>query len=428
MKSTKQSICLVSVGLFLAASGVAQSIPSPTIWFGFDGTANNFTTAYYGAVSIQTDNNHLATQHYTNRFGHSDSVISFWSNNDKQTHVSVVNAGTTNTTGIKLLGYSNNTDPVSFPDNFTISCWVYADPSSTLVRKIVYADNDNSGFALLHKGSDIFLRRVVSNGNRFDYFFGAPASFDAGTGWYHVILVMGKRSPDNARYTKLYVGKPSLVKYDATGPRVVTATSPADPLASNFGGAYTFTGVQSFMTTTTSWGLGNADNSDPVHSTNIAPVYRVDDLAVWGIALTDMEAFQLFDCQRQHPADQCWAAPQSRMAQPEQPQDTVAVKDTLVVAVKDTVSTETIRGITVFPNPTSGETWLRISGIKAGTDLTCTLMDMNGRVLHTRRIAGVKDGQAIRLGNLKAITKVPGTYLLRVVTPDGSKTIKLVVQ
>lgn len=389
-------IKILCLGVFIFITiQVKSQIAQPTIWFSFDNTLNSS----YGSATSSGSNYNFSD---LNRFNESSKAVHF-----PTTHTT----GHLLTSSSKLFGYTTG----NLPDNFTISCWVYVDPSDTQVRKIFYSDSDDSRFGLLHKGKDIFLRRVPSsNTTRFDYRFWAPASFDAGTGWYHVIFVMGKRSSDNAKYCKLYIGKkPGYVKYDATGPRVITTTT--DPLAPDFGGAYAFLGQQSFMNTTTQWGFGNGDSNDPVHTTNIAAVRRMDDFAVWGIALTDAQAKALYDCQKTSAANSCWSSS--------------LVDNPVALVVGSSATTEIANiGLTVYPNPTSGD--LKVQITEAGAaEAQIRVLDLSGRMLYAQTSALDAGYTEVVLPDFK--TKVGGNsglYLLEVITAQQRHVVKVAVK
>lgn len=417
MKKITRYQSLSVLFFFFALNGIAQNIKAPVVWFSFNGTTP--LVANYSNVQVQINSSASQISYTVDRFGNSLKAIGF---PNKQSALIVADASG-NQGNVKLFGYSDNA--TNLPDSFTISCWVYVEPKETpvLARKIFFTDNDNSRFALIHKGAQIYLRRTVRNettatDNRFDYLFGEPASFDAGTGWYQVILVMGKRAEDAAKYCKLYVGKPHQVKYDSDTPRIVTA--PADVLAADFGGSYAFTGVQDFMNTNvTAWGLGNADDNDPVHGTSIASVKQMDDFSVWDTTITDLQARNLFYCQREHPADQCWNTPNLNAG--------AAKKVQPPMITTDLSAEKAVTGIRVFPNPTSGEVWVQLPADATSGTTSLTLTDLNGKVLYLRTVTAGKTGQSVQL-NVKSITKTNGIYLLQLSTPDQIQTFKIIVQ
>lgn len=411
-KIVQYGICLMTVCGFVAPGTMAQTVPRPGLWFSFNGA--NYTIADYGSATVVASASH-SVRNSRDRFYHDSSAANFWIEQDKLTNLVTVDPTFLDPAARKLFGFVSTPD--ALPNNFTISCWVYVDGTDLYTpRKIFYTDNNDSRFALIHKGADIYLRRTAHNNttntdNRFDYYFGAPATFDAGTGWYQVILVMGKRAADGAKYTKLYVGKPGNVKYDATGPRVIEQY-PHDVLASDFGGAYAFTGVQDFMNTSiTEWGMGNADDNDPKFSSDIAPVLSMDDFAVWGEALTDMQAFTLFNCQKYSEADECWAGSTGRIA-------TKPAADTIV---------KTNTAIIVYPNPVSNQLRVKIPAIQSTGSIWLTLVDLNGRTLYRKSVPAQKAGQTLVIDHMRSHVPTVGIYLLEVVTPGQHKTFKILV-
>lgn len=425
-------LCLL---VFFKIHTIAQTIPAPTVWYSFDRPGEQALYADIGNVKCLRYSPSSVT-YIVGRpgTGINSTAVSFESaapgfgallSSDMEGYVYYV----------KLFGATDasNSAYTKIPDNFTISCWVYVDPSdNTHARKIFFTDYEHSRFALLHKGPNIYLRRVATQDrnhvfaiNRFDYLMGAPASFDAGAGWYHVILVMGER-PDKAKYTKLFIGKPGWVRYDGSGPRVVSTSSTGplptspDKLASNFGGAYAFTGKQYFMDDEShGWGMGNIDQDDDVHHAAIAPVKAIDDFAVWSRAFTESEAFELFNCQKAHPASACWIANQARKA------DTANLLKSPPTVEKEAAK---ISSISVFPNPTTGYLWINIPAVNNGSgNAHITISDLGGKLLYTATVVPGKTGRSIQL-NMKAITKASGIFLLRVSDIGQSQTFKIVVQ
>lgn len=414
-------LLIACAGAFLQHT-IAQTIPQPlaprpSVWFSFDVFSLSGMGAGIGSASAFPKylQDYYPPHSTSDRFGISGKAVGLEGSYQNAMKIT----GQSNNSPAKLFGYN----ATIFPSDFTIACWVYVKPSLiALMHKVFYSDEYNSRFALMHRGSDIYLRRVATDKNgveqRFDYLFGAPASFDAGEGWYLIILVMGNRSNDNAGYTKLYVGKPGYVKYDATGPRVVATSNNTDPLASNFGGSYTFLGVQPFMQNITDgWGLGNWDNNDPVYGDKIVPVHRIDDFTVWGEALDEMQAYRLFMCQKDNPASSCWVSATGTSAR--KPEQLMATATGAAEILKG--------GLSVYPTPTTGELSVTIPQGTEGA-VTCELLDLSGKLLLTQTNTTGKQGQVLRLNNLKKAAPVPGMYLLKVVTPTQTKTFKIVIQ
>lgn len=433
-------LCLLVFSTFhttaqsIMTPGPSISIPKPKVWYSFDRSGDQALYADIGNTKcLRYSPSSAAYIPGRPGAGINSTAVSFDSvlpkfggllTSDMQGHVY----------DVKLFGVTDASlsTVTPIPPNFTISCWVYVDPSDTAhTRKIFFTDNTKSRFALLHKGPNIYLRRIATYDrnhafaiNRFDYLMGAPASFDAGEGWYHVILVMGER-PDKAKYTKLFIGKPGWVRYDGSGPRVVSTSSTGplpdspDRLASNFGGAYAFTGKQSFMDDESlGWGLGNIDGDDDVHHATIAPVRAIDDFAVWDTTFTEAQAFELFKCQKVNPANSCWVNYTIRKMD-----STIVEKQQPLVGKEP----QEIAAISVFPNPTTGDLWVKIPADETGGNASIMIADMSGRILYTRTVVLAKTGQSVQL-NMKTITKASGIYLLQVAGPSQAKSFKIVVQ
>ncbi|MFT3826599.1 MAG: T9SS type A sorting domain-containing protein [Chitinophagaceae bacterium] len=413
MKRITRYNSLLVLFICTALCSVAQTgIPTPAVWFSLP-TSDNWNKSVYGNARVMGYNGGGAYMNIN------DGAVNFGSASNPRMGSLVIVDTNNIKENVKLFGYGDAS--TAFPDNFTIACWIYAYPAENpaYARKIFYTDFGDSRFALIHKGADIYLRRTAPNeqalsDRHFDYLFGAPASLDAGEGWYYLTLVMGKRS-DNSRYTKLYVGKPAKVKYDATGPRIVATTS--DVLATNFGGAYAFTGVQSFMkTSVTEWGLGNVDDSDPVHGQLIAPVAKLADFTVWGTALTDSLARVLFNCMDTRSQNLCWAAPANQLK--------IIQKQTTAT---DSSAEKAIKTISVYPNPGSGELWVQLPAADNGSTASLLLTDLNGKVLYTRTVATGKTGQSVHL-DVRSATKTKGIYMLQVAMAGKAQTFKIIIQ
>jgi len=240
---------------------------------------------------VQVDFNNLSGSGYS--VSGTGDTVSFTSD------VGYINLGSNN----PLFGMPTTTSS----KDFTISCKVYVDPTeNTKYRKIFFAKSNDSRFALIHKGSDIYMRREITvdgSSAYFDYKFWAPASFDAGAGWYQLIFTMGLRQDDDLYYNKLYIGKPNKVRYAKGGAAISTKDTVT---VSNFGGWYTSFGPQDFLyNDNIQWGLGNADTDDQLHGSSISSVSGIVDFALWGYAMDDMEAKNLFDCNYTSTIDNC---------------------------------------------------------------------------------------------------------------------------
>jgi hypothetical protein len=80
------------------------------------------------------------------------------------------------------------------------------------------------------------------------------------------------------------------------------------------------------------------------------------------------------------------------------------------------------QSVKLFPNPTSDYTMVSLD-FENAMNATITLADLNGRVLRTETLQNIhRQEYRLDLGSLSA-----GTYLVRVATPQGSSTKKLMV-
>ncbi len=444
MKKILYPTIALSFVLLFGMQAMAQKLKEPAVWYPFDNYSSGYSMGYFnkdtqkhiddaGAKSLYLAGSNISL--VNDRFDHVMAAASFEASNNTVACLQSNNNYTLlDLYKNRLFGFNSDASPL--PENFTISCWVYYNiQNNDSYRKIFYMDQGSkSTFGLVTLGSDIYLRRAAgANNQTFDYLFGAPASFDAGTGWYHLILTMGKREIDNAKYCKLYVGKPKRVKYSQMPPLIDSNNGFGDdPLATDFGGAYAFLGIQDFMANGGyNWGIGNAVSGDQMNiweyapkQGNTYPVLRIDDFAVWGNTFTDRMARRLFACQN----NPSW----TWQGCVEQEPSNTALKDSVVnkISTKETsvLPMGMLTDIIVFPNPTSGQTWIKLPGVKAGTSVTCILTDLNGKTILLTKKVVVKQAYRIDLGNIKSITKIPGVYLLQIISPQQKKITKLIVQ
>lgn len=379
----------------------SQNLPQPKVWFSFNNLdANSNYNAEIGS-GLYCDG--LGHTQQSDRFSATNTAVNL---NDPTGFLSVSSG--------KLFGAVSSGN--SMPDNFTISFWVKAarDINDTKYHKLFFGGLDNSPFALLYNGSkgELFLRRWAHQTHTcYDYRFWAPAAFDIPgdqSQWYHIILVMGKRI-DGMKFMKLYVGKNLLpgekIKYDATGPRIVN--DPDDILAMDFGGGYAQFGQQHVMEEIVQWGFGNADPTDQVHGSEITASVTIDDFAVWDVALTENQAKELFDCQRNNAADQCWSSsPALKIASP---------------------TAETREPFVVFPNPATDQITIVTNQSQSGRGYF-ELSNMEGKPFSVHEQMLNKGRNQIELTNLKARGVKSGVYFLHATTPSGKETVKIVIE
>ncbi|WP_304065293.1 T9SS type A sorting domain-containing protein [Pedobacter glucosidilyticus] len=407
-------ILLLSI---LCITHADAQISEPQVWFRFKpadeiyiftdefGNTKYAPGAYLGGGRLGLDRR---GNYSTDRFNNNNDAFSFSSEgySDVVTWSSILPEPTAK----KLFGLGN------IPENFTLSCWVYADPAEVnITRKILYGGRDNSEFALMHKGSKIFLRRCVENNNnaRFDYEFWSPASFDAGAGWYQLILCMSK--VNGVKRTKLYVGKPGTVKYDKTGPRIVTTTT--DPLASNFGGGYASFGIQNLFNSITNWGFGARDIKDDVNA-NIKPVQKIDDFMIWNFAVTDNQAKAIFDCQKVNAANNCFVPPTQIMQ---------AGFEEMFIQENSSDNKIMVEEAVLYPNPVTNQFTVSLFMQEAGP-VNLMITDLTGRNIIKETINVQKGRQEIVVENLKAKGLKSGFYMLKVMSKTKEYNFKFIVE
>ncbi len=181
----------------------------------------------------------------------------------------------------------------------TISFWVNVRPqaetenSSGLTNDFMIAFQTSPDFTENRRGlvldkTQVANRRMYLKKNRegsntfhYDYSFFAPASLDAGQGWYHIIWVIG------SYHQRLYVGKPGDVTYLKMDYKY-------------FGGTYAWLGFEhqylETAGTKTVLTLAAYDSS----------IDYFDNLCVWNKELTPEEVRALHECQKKNPIENCF--------------------------------------------------------------------------------------------------------------------------
>lgn len=212
--------------------------------------------------------------------------------------------------------FGTNTATGHDVDKFTISCWVYVNLSNSKQRYIFYGQNSSNelGFALSFRGPDLYLTKYINNatpakgakltppviGNSWECKFYGPATFDAGTGWYHVILVQAEY------YTRLFVGRPPT--WEGSDWQETKGTFDIDFVGSMF-----MHGKQD-LSSFTKWGVGLPEGTLPKQSSSDpdpAPVRRISDFLLFDYDMSESEAEALYRCQVTGPTEQCLGSGQT---------------------------------------------------------------------------------------------------------------------
>ena len=393
---------------------VHAQVSQPQVWFRLNASdvapnALGIPVAFAHIGSISLGLNDAGMGYTQDRFGNASSASTFAVNG----YADVVDwTYVYFPPSKKLFGLGN------IPENFTISCWVYVNPAETnITRKIFFGGRLNSEFSLMHKGSKIFLRRCVeyNNNKRFDYEFWSPASFDAGEGWYQVIFSMGKDG-SGVKRTKLYIGKPSKMKYDQLGPRPVGQST--DPLDSNFGGGYALFGSQNIFNDLIVWGFGTHDNVDDVNN-NILAVQKMDDFMIWDFVVTDDQAKAIFNCQKINDANFCFVQPQQTMR--------TGARDVLLAEDQASESKITDEETVIYPNPASNQLTVSLYMKEAGS-VNLLINDLTGKILLQEIININKGRQEVTLENLKAKGLKSGIYILTIRIGSNQQNYKFIIQ
>lgn len=254
-------------------------------------------------------------------------------------------------------------------DKFTISCWVYVKPDEEQKRYLFYGTRaDNSiGFGLGLKGEDLFLVKYANNatatpghristtviGPSWEVYFLGPATFSAGTGWYHVILIQGEH------YTRIYVGTPP--EY----PIGTEVGGRKNRFNTDFIGNMAMHGKQD-LSGFESWGIGA-----PEGMVNAKPVLEIDDFMVFDYDMTEYQAEHFYVCQiKEENAENCFSGAQRTSL-------FSRIDDNTLKSVEQEDRSKTFM---LYPNPTKGTFTLGFT-LDAAGDVSYQVHDLGGRIL-----------------------------------------------
>lgn len=310
--------------LFLAigclwVQGDAQTLDAPKIYFSFEGEPHPYRSGFSSVVPGEITNleakpdGQSGTYTWSDRFwvsgapgSDSDvfSAIVFDPTSGQGTKTMIINDQLNDATSF----FGINSDTGHDVEAFTISCWIHVDPSQTTRRYILYGEDasGNLGIGLSLEGEHLYLIKYVNNatapkgdalgsavvGDSWEGTFLGPATFTAGAGWYHVVLVQAPY------YTRLFVGNPPEKVNDEWQGKV-------GKFDVDFAGSMVLHGKQD-LSSFTKWGLGR-----PSSDTNKIPVDGIDDFMVFDYAMTEAQAEALYQCQVANEANTCFGIGQS---------------------------------------------------------------------------------------------------------------------
>jgi len=279
----------------------AQVLEVPKIYLSLD--LSNFAAGpdrfLSTAPGIKTDVSAVidgSMSNVSDRFGTNNAALSFTSTHAR---LKIANQAGTNF-NTSFFGF--DTTLGNDLKKFTISCWVYVDPSETTERFLFYGSDsaDSLGFGLSVKGSDLYLIKYVNNasaikgqpitdvtvGSFWRCRFWGPAVFDAGAGWYQVTLAQAEF------YTLVFVGRaPNGSNSDGKGK--------LGKFNKDFTASMIMHGKQN-LSSFSNWGLGV-----PNGVTSALPVQKIDDFMLFEYDMTPAEAEAMYRCQVDHTVNYC---------------------------------------------------------------------------------------------------------------------------
>ncbi|MAN01982.1 MAG: hypothetical protein CMI35_02815 [Owenweeksia sp.] len=284
---------------FLHAQQSSITLPAPDLAIKFSQQNQQSGAAHFNLLKTYgglTSGNFTVVDH---TLQHSTSNLNF--SYDRLNNANgAVSSDQEGANGIYLVSDHIFGKDADFSTPKTVSFWAYIKPqaegedSEGLDNDFIIAFQPTSDFVAERRGlvmdkSEISNRRqyvrFLSRDNRpsyyEDYSFFAPASLDAGAGWYHIVWVMGEH------HQRLYVGKPNDVTYLKMDYKY-------------FGGGYAWLG------------FGNQYLAYPGLKTVLtlsafdSSIDYFDNLCIWNSELTPDQVRALHECQKANPIQSCF--------------------------------------------------------------------------------------------------------------------------
>ncbi len=404
MKKTK---IIIGLGLIICVQLLyAQNVPVPIVHWTFDKTLSDFYSKHSEFQFKARDNNNSIITNIYGQLNHPGgrflrdrhNVKSKAFSLDNNASIVFSNLNATNTRS-KFFGLSKyNADP----DAFTISIWIKFTASQRKERLLFGAkesllSDSNVKFGISLKEETLYLKQyfepVGTNniGKAWKYKLIAPAKFDAGYGWYHLMVVFSKTQ----KYMRVFLGKPNGGAEYGPG---TSATIPGNnKIRREFDGRLIWIpGIRDKLKDFDYWFLGNT--SDLIF----------DDLMIFDKALTLDEAKALYNNQKPSMGSR-------------------RTKRSSGNIVADEVNERTTNSLKIFPNPSSGLTKISFKTTSSGI-ASLTIANLLGKTIYSRRFEVSKGSNELLL-NIVEIGFFPGLYFVNLKTPNGvNMNKKLVVK
>lgn len=249
-------------------------------------------------------------------------------------------------------------------DAMTISLWIKFDGPKEEERILFGAKESLSEpvkFGMSLKNKTLYLKRYFEHpdksiGVAWDYECFQPGAFDAGTGWYHVIMVFSRTQ----KYMRLFLGKPNGGAVYGPGadtndnvPGTATVTREFD------GRLIWIPGIRDGLSDFDYWFMGDADG------------LVFDDLMIFNYDLTLEEAKALWNYQKPGSSTSSTARVAEGVSEKEQEEAETA---------SQSIETENI----LYPNPAS-ENFNLLLALEEEDEVRISIISLSGSLIEQRK-------------------------------------------
>lgn len=278
-------------------------------------------------------------------------------------------------------------------DSVTVAVWVYFDKETkTDTERLIFAASQTEDgevkFGLSVKDTTLYLKRYFEQadgtvGVPWSYECFQPAAFDAGTGWYYLMVILGKTQ----KYMRIFLGKPNEGgQYGPGAPGslvgAIGGENKDNVVKRTFDGRLIWIpGIRDGLKDFNYWFLGNAKD------------LIFDDLMIFNWALSQAEAEALWN-------DQYDVDTEARIAQ-QDTDDTYTTATTTVAEVPDLL----------YPNPTSGKFQVQFT-LTQEEDITIRVATLTGILVDSQQAHLDQGSHTLNFDLTQAVAS--GIYIVHV--------------
>lgn len=404
--------------------GQQVTLPLPTYVFKFDKSDyaqlqdGKGTLKVVNAANVEESSYYIKTHDLTNssfvsnRHGNAESAIKFDAPSERLEYSMSSDASAETFFG---LSKKNSTHP----NAFTLSFWVKYEGDAgsqtfnLFAAKTVKAELSRPKFGLGHSAKGLFLFKYIENqagqvGDQWKYPLYTPAEFDAGAGWYFIMLVYDYVQ----KYTRIMIGKPNG---GATyGPGTSSEVPGNATVTREFDGRLIWIpGFKPSLNTFQYWFTGGGLSGSGLRGMTI------DDMKVYHESISLTDAKSIYELEKRG------GYGQARSANPKEEDLKADDKDKLADEELGTIGEElgTIgEDLKLVPNPTSNITRI-IFNVKEKGGVLLSIYDLVGNVLHSKQIEAQRGKNEIII-DVNDFNLINSLYFVEIQTPNGKRLNK----